>query len=97
MNKDKLGGIGASEIGALFVRGGIKSKSAQSLAFKKAKELITGFKEVITTKQMEHGILHEFSAFQTVVEPLFPDVASIYVLHNKIPSESMSGLSPSII
>ena len=38
MNKDKLGGIGASEIGALFVRDGIKSKSAQSLAFKKAKE-----------------------------------------------------------
>ena len=73
MNKDKLGGIGASEIGALFVRDGIKSKSAQSLAFKKAKELITGFKEVITTKQMEHGILHEFSAFQTVVEPLFPE------------------------
>ena len=28
MNKDKLGGIGASEIGALFVRDGIKSKSA---------------------------------------------------------------------
>jgi len=73
MNKDKLGGIGASEIGMLFVRGGVKSKTAQSLALKKAKELITGERESISTKQMEHGLLNEFPAFEQVVHPLHND------------------------
>ena len=33
---DKLGGIGASDIGKLFTKAGIKAKTAQTLAYEKA-------------------------------------------------------------
>jgi len=73
MENEKLGGIGASEIGGLFTSGGIKSKTAQSLALKKAIELITLEKTHITSKEMTHGIINESEAFEMVVKPNHKD------------------------
>lgn len=69
---DKIGGIGASEIGKLFTKAGIKSKTAQTLAFEKAKELLTGERKSFSTKATEHGILNEYEAFNKVIEPIYP-------------------------
>lgn len=71
--KDKLGGVGASEIGALFTQGGLKAKTAQSLAYEKAVELIKGERRSITTVAMQHGIFNESEAFDLLVKPNFPD------------------------
>lgn len=70
---EKLGGLGASDIGALFTGQGLKAKTAQTLAYKKALELITGEKETFTTPAMMHGIFSEEEAFNLVVKPAFPD------------------------
>lgn len=70
---DKIGGIGASEIGKLFTRDGLKAKTAQTLAYEKALELIYGHKKEITTVAMQHGIFNEEEAFNTVVKPNFPN------------------------
>lgn len=69
---EKLGGIGASEIGALFTREGVKSKTAQSLAYEKAVEIITGERRNLTTAAMQHGIFNEEEAFNYVVKPTMP-------------------------
>ena len=72
MQKDKLGGIGASEVGKLFTEQGLKSKTAKTLILEKAKEIITGEKPDITTKAMLHGIFSEELAYHFVVKPTYP-------------------------
>ena len=67
----KLGGIGASEVGALFTQQGLKAKTAQSLAYEKAVELITGEKRSITTAAMQHGIFSEEEAYNAIIAPNF--------------------------
>jgi hypothetical protein len=71
--QDKLGGIGASEVGGLFTKAGLKAKTAQSLAYEKAKELINGYKRDITTVAMQHGIFNEEEAYFNVVQPFYPN------------------------
>lgn len=70
---DKLGGVGASEIGKLFTREGLKAKTAQTMAFEKACELINGYKKDITTIAMQHGIFNEEEAYNNVVKPFYPN------------------------
>jgi len=72
MNPDKIGGIGASEIGKLFTRDGINSKTAQSLILEKVEEMINGYRRELTTVAMQHGLFNEEEAFHHVVKPLFP-------------------------
>lgn len=84
---DKLGGIGASDIGKLFTKAGLKAKTAQTLAYEKAKELITGFKKEITTIAMQHGIFSEEEAYTKVVKPFYPNSKyqssdSIWIMDN---------------
>lgn len=69
---DKLGGIGASEIGKLFTRDGLKAKTAQTLAYEKACELINGYRKDFTTIAMQHGIFSEEEAYNKVVKPFYP-------------------------
>lgn len=69
---NKIGGLGASEISALFTKEGIKAKTAQTLAYEKAKELITGEKKNFTTAAMQHGLFNESDAFEMVVKEVFP-------------------------
>ena len=75
-SESKLGGIGASECGKLFTREGVKSKTAQTLGYEKALELISGYKKQFTTIAMQHGVFNEEEAFNLVVKPTFPD--SVY-------------------
>ena len=69
---DKLGGIGASEIGKLFTEKGLKAKTARTLILEKAKEILTGEKKNVTTPAMLHGIFSEELAYHTVVKECFP-------------------------
>lgn len=75
-DEEKLGGFGASDVGKLFTKEGIKAKTAQTLAYEKAIELITGERRSITTNAMQHGIYNEAEAYELVVQPLFPE--SVY-------------------
>lgn len=70
---NKIGGCGASDCGKLFTSQGLKSKTAQTLAFDKAVEMITGEKKSITTIAMQHGIFSEEEAFINVVKPFYPN------------------------
>lgn len=70
---DKLGGIGASDCGKLFTRDGLKAKTAQTLAYEKALELINGYKKELTTIPMQHGIFNEEEAYYNVVKPFYPN------------------------
>jgi len=70
---NKIGGIGASEVGALFTRDGIRSRTAKTLALEKAKELITGEKKQLNSKELQHGILNEFEAFKNCISPIKPN------------------------
>jgi hypothetical protein len=70
---EKLGGIGASEIGKLFTRDGVKAKTAQTLILEKVEELINGERKEITTIAMQHGIFNEEEAFYNVVQPIYPN------------------------
>ena len=63
----KVGGVGASEVSALFTKDGIRSKSAHTLAYNKALEILTGERKEISTKAMEHGIINESEAFENCV------------------------------
>ncbi|MEM6542746.1 MAG: recombinase [Bacteroidota bacterium] len=73
MTIDKIGGIGASEIGKLFTKDGLKAKTAQTLAYEKAEELINGYKKELTTVAMQHGIFNEEEAFSLIIRPNFPN------------------------
>lgn len=90
-----LGSISASTIGALFTRDGLKSKTAQSLAYQKAKEIITGKKRDITTVAMAHGVFNEEEAFYNVVKRLFPD--SIYQSNQTIEIEKDIYATPDVV
>lgn len=68
---NKLGGLGASEIGALFTQQGLKAKTAQTLAYEKALELILGQKKHLTTTAMQHGIFNEEEAYNVIIQPNF--------------------------
>tara|TARA_R110002167_G_scaffold284737_2_gene489870 strand:+ start:10439 stop:11194 length:756 start_codon:yes stop_codon:yes gene_type:complete len=70
---EKLGGIGASECGKLFTSQGLKAKTALTLAYEKALELINGYRKNITTAAMQHGIFSEEEAYYTVVKPFYPN------------------------
>ena len=63
----KVGGVGASEVSALFTKDGIRSKSAQTLAYNKALEILTGERKEISTKAMEHGIINEPEAYENCI------------------------------
>ncbi|WPC11270.1 hypothetical protein LEQ04_11820 [Riemerella anatipestifer] len=54
---NKLGGLGASEIGALFTQQGLKAKTAQTLAYEKALELILGQKNILQQQQCNTAFL----------------------------------------
>lgn len=69
----KLGGVGASDCGKLFTRDGLKAKTAQTLAYEKALELINGYRKDFTTIAMQHGIFNEEEAFNNVVKPFYPN------------------------
>ena len=71
---NKLGGCGASECGKLFTGQGLKAKTAHTLAFEKAKELLTGIRDrSLSTDPMKHGIFNEEEAFKNVVKPFYPN------------------------
>lgn len=70
---NKIGGCGASDVGKLFTGQGLKAKTAQTLAFEKAVEMITGKKKNISTIAMQHGIFSEEEAFLNVVKPFYPN------------------------
>ena len=78
---DKIGGIGASEIGKLFTRQGLKAKTAQTLAFEKAEELINGYRKDFTTVAMQHGIFNEDEAYNLVIKPVFEKKPLQYSLY----------------
>jgi len=67
-----IGTLGASNIGALFTKQGLKAKSAHSKAFELAKELVNGYRKNLTTISMAHGLFNEEEAFNVVVKPNFP-------------------------
>lgn len=68
----KLGGIGASDCGKLFTKAGLKAKTAQTLAFDKACEIINGYRKNFTTVAMQHGLFNEEEAYLNVVKPFYP-------------------------
>lgn len=92
---NKLGGIGASEIGKLFTKAGLKAKTAQTLAFEKAQELITGEKKDITTPAMMHGIFNEEEAYYKVVKPFYPN--SKYQSSQSIPLGEGYWVTPDVV
>lgn len=67
----KVGGIGASEIGKLFTKEGLKAKTAKTLMLDKAIEVMTGYRKDITTAAMQHGLFNEEEAFYQIVKPTF--------------------------
>ncbi len=94
-NIDKLGGIGASDVGKLFTRDGLKAKTAQTLAFEKAEELITREKKFFTTVATQHGIFNEEEAFYSVVKPNFPN--AIYQSSDSIPIKDGVWVTPDVV
>tara|TARA_R110002051_G_scaffold224048_1_gene287254 strand:+ start:8278 stop:9132 length:855 start_codon:yes stop_codon:yes gene_type:complete len=69
----KLGGIGASEVGKLFTKAGLKAKTAHSMAYEKALELINGYRDFVSTNAMLHGITSEIDAYRDVIIEKYPN------------------------
>lgn len=92
---NKVGGCGASEVGKLFTKQGLKAKTAQTFAYEKAVELITGFKKDITTAAMQHGIFSEEEAYYTVVKPFYPNAR--YQSSESIPLKKGVWVTPDVI
>lgn len=92
---EKLGGIGASDCGKLFTKAGLKAKTAQTLAFEKAVELITGYKKEFTTVAMQHGIFNEEEAYNNVVKPFYPN--SKYQSAESIPIKEGIWVTPDVV
>ena len=95
LNINKIGGIGASEIGALFTQQGLKAKTAQTLAYEKALELINGSKKEFTTIAMQHGIFNEEEAFTDIVSQVFPN--AIYQSDISFPIKENVWATPDVI
>ena len=73
-DEQKLGGVGASEIGKLFTQKGVKAKTAQTLIREKAQEMIDGRKvRSKTTAAQAHGHYNEEEAFHLVVKSVYPN------------------------
>lgn len=68
----KLGCVGASEVGKLFTKSGLKAKTAHSFAYEKALELINGHRDFISTNATLHGINSEIDAFRDVILKKYP-------------------------
>lgn len=68
----KLGGIGASEVGKLFTKAGLKAKTAHSFAYEKALEIERGYRDFVSTNAMLHGINSEIDAYNDVVKIAYP-------------------------
>lgn len=92
---DKIGGIGASEIGKLFTREGLKAKTAQTLAYEKAEEMIFGYRKDFTTVAMQHGIFNEEEAFNIVVRPNYPNAR--YQSSESIPLRDGVWVTPDVV
>lgn len=92
---NKLGGIGASDIGKLFTREGLKAKTAQSLALEKAEELINGYRKDLTTIAMQHGLFNEEEAFYSVVQPIFS--TAMYRSDVSIPIKDGVWVTPDVV
>jgi|GEM_PF-2470053 len=92
---DKIGGIGASEIGKLFTRQGLKAKTAQTLAFEKAEELINGYRKDFTTVAMQHGIFNEDEAYNLVIKPVFE--TAVYRSDLSIPIKDGVWVTPDVV
>ena len=69
----KLGGVGASEVGKLFTKAGLKAKTAHSFAYEKALEIIEGQKKYISTNATLHGITSEIDAYRDVILKKYPN------------------------
>lgn len=92
---DKLGGIGASECGKLFTKSGLKAKTAHTLAFEKACELLNGYRKEFTTVAMQHGIFNENEAYNNVVKPFYPN--SVYQSSESIPIQEGIWVTPDVV
>lgn len=100
MEINKIGGLGASQIGALFTRDGLKAKTAQSLALEKAEEIINGYQKSLTTAPMMHGIFNEEEAYNLVVKPAFPNSkyqSSQSILLNDYGENSNVWVTPDVV
>lgn len=92
----RTGKFTASEVWKLFVEGrkGM-SETAKSYIFEKAVEEMTGFRKKFTSKEMEHGIIHErdaFEAFKSITKQDWIHTGDTY-----IPINEYSGASPDAI
>ncbi len=97
---DKLGGIGASDIGKLFTKAGIKAKTAQTLAYEKAVELIEGEKKQFTTSAMQHGLYSEPDAFHNVIQPVYPNAvyqSDVSILIKDCGANSLVWATPDVV
>lgn len=70
--KNKLGGIGASEVAKLFTSQGLESKGVKTLCVEKCEELINGKKRLVSSIAMSHGLFNEEEAFHFVVKSIYP-------------------------
>lgn len=95
-NEQKLGGIGASEVGKLFTANGLKSKTAQTLLLEKTIELITGErKRGVDNYATMHGKNSEHLAFEQLIKPNFP--TAIYQSDESIPLFDGCWVTPDVI
>lgn len=86
----------ASEIWKLFVEGrkGM-SETTKGYILEKAIEEMTGFRKRFTSKEMEHGIIHERDAFEAFKK--LTDQDWIHTGDTFIPINDYSGASPDAI
>jgi hypothetical protein len=94
-NIDKLGGIGASEVGKLFTKDGLKAKTATTLALEKAEELINGYKKFFSTIATQHGVFSEEEAYWSVVKPFYPNAK--YQSSDSIWLSDKSWVTPDVV
>ena len=92
---DNLGGVGASDCGKLFTKAGLKAKTAQTLAYDKACEIINGYRKDFTTIAMQHGVFSEEEAYKNVVKPFYPH--SKYQSSDSIWLTDSSWVTPDVV
>lgn len=64
-----VGTLGASGVGALFTKAGLKAKTAQSKALELAEEIIFNERKQLSSIAMAHGLFNEEEAFNVAVKP----------------------------
>lgn len=96
MSLNKVGGLGASEIGSLFTKEGVDARTAKTKALEKAIEIVTGFRKTFDTAATKHGIFSEEEAFQNVVYPIFGSTAS-YQASTSIPIKEGLWATPDVV